>query len=153
MNSPSQSQGSGKKKVGGKGKEKEKSQRMGDINKTSYATEFGKRYSRKLPNETIAPTLEELTDILTEIRSVNKTDSANLMGQFGTFAALSVADKDQLSSLPGLGPKKVKNIMEVFGVSFADKPKPKPKSKEEKKEDTSTSSSKVNGKDDIIIID
>eukprot|EP01083_Nonionella_stella_P075754 206044_1 len=60
----------------------------------------------------------KFSDVLTEIRSVNKTDVVTLAANFGSFAQLMQATKTELSSCPGLGPVKVNRIFDAFHKPF-----------------------------------
>eukprot|EP00297_Palpitomonas_bilix_P009291 CAMPEP_0113879020 /NCGR_PEP_ID=MMETSP0780_2-20120614/7003_1 /TAXON_ID=652834 /ORGANISM="Palpitomonas bilix" /LENGTH=353 /DNA_ID=CAMNT_0000865549 /DNA_START=238 /DNA_END=1299 /DNA_ORIENTATION=- /assembly_acc=CAM_ASM_000599 len=56
----------------------------------------------------------KLIDILTSIRSVNKSDAMTLASTFGSLHAIATASIEELTMCPGLGEKKVKNIIEAF---------------------------------------
>ena len=62
---------------------------------------------------------DQVTDALCAIRSVNKTDSAQLMSQFGTLRGLMRAPMDELSLCPGIGEKKVRRLYEAFHKPFS----------------------------------
>ncbi|NXN22831.1 ERCC1 protein, partial [Nycticryphes semicollaris] len=51
--------------------------------------------------------LSRMTDCLTSIKSVNKTDALSLLTTFGSLAAVVAASKEDLSLCPGVGPQKV----------------------------------------------
>lgn len=59
---------------------------------------------------------------LTGISRVNKTDVETLRASFGSFANISRATSDQLSRLPGFGPKKVARMKDAFNHPFRDSP-------------------------------
>ena len=59
------------------------------------------------------------THALKGVRSVNKTDALQLFTQFGSFKSLANASVEELSICPGLGPKKVKRLREVFHRPFS----------------------------------
>lgn len=62
---------------------------------------------------------DQVTDFLTACRTVNKTDSANLMAQFGSMAALSPAGPDDLALVAGMGQVKVKRLYEAWHKPFS----------------------------------
>ncbi len=62
---------------------------------------------------------DQVSDVLTAVRSVNKTDSAQLMSQFGTLRGLMAAPMDELSLCPGIGEKKVRRLYEAFHKPFS----------------------------------
>ena len=62
---------------------------------------------------------DQVADVLTAVRSVNKTDSAQLMSQFGTLRGLMAAPMDELSLCPGIGEKKVRRLYEAFHKPFS----------------------------------
>ncbi|NWY08003.1 ERCC1 protein, partial [Nothoprocta ornata] len=51
--------------------------------------------------------LSRVTDCLTSVKSVNKTDTSSLLATFGSLAAMARASKEDLSLCPGVGPQKV----------------------------------------------
>eukprot|EP00657_Telonema_sp_P-1_P008346 TRINITY_DN29333_c0_g1_i1.p1 TRINITY_DN29333_c0_g1~~TRINITY_DN29333_c0_g1_i1.p1 ORF type:complete len:230 (+),score=22.92 TRINITY_DN29333_c0_g1_i1:184-873(+) len=55
-----------------------------------------------------------LTDALTAIRSVNKTDVYTLASTFGSLQGILQCSKDELAVCPGLGDKKVSRIWEAL---------------------------------------
>uniref|UniRef100_A0A8C3PH48 Uncharacterized protein n=1 Tax=Calidris pygmaea TaxID=425635 RepID=A0A8C3PH48_9CHAR len=48
-----------------------------------------------------------MTDCLTSVKSVNKTDALSLLTTFGSLAAVVAASREDLSLCPGVGPQKV----------------------------------------------
>ncbi|KAF8930819.1 ssDNA endonuclease and repair protein rad10 [Dissophora ornata] len=67
--------------------------------------------------------LSKITDCLTQIQSVNKTDVVTLSSIFGSFKNIMSASVDELGVLPGFGERKVKRLMEAFDQPFAIDPK------------------------------
>ncbi|KAI8065781.1 restriction endonuclease type II-like protein [Gongronella butleri] len=59
-----------------------------------------------------------MSDTLTNINSVNKTDALTLMSTFGSFAAMAQADADQLGLCPGFGERKVQRFQKAFTQPF-----------------------------------
>eukprot|EP01118_Nematostelium_gracile_P010473 TRINITY_DN3613_c0_g1_i1.p1 TRINITY_DN3613_c0_g1~~TRINITY_DN3613_c0_g1_i1.p1 ORF type:complete len:382 (+),score=97.92 TRINITY_DN3613_c0_g1_i1:40-1185(+) len=59
-----------------------------------------------------------ITDTLTTIRGVNKTDVQSLMENFGTFKSIINASMEELSLCPGIGEKKVKRMYNTFHQPF-----------------------------------
>uniref|UniRef100_A0A8C4NM29 Excision repair cross-complementation group 1 n=1 Tax=Eptatretus burgeri TaxID=7764 RepID=A0A8C4NM29_EPTBU len=54
--------------------------------------------------------LSRVTDCLTTVKSINRTDVLTLVNTFGSLADIIKASKEDLSLCPGLGPQKVNNI-------------------------------------------
>ncbi|KAG0203016.1 Excision repair cross-complementation group 1 [Mortierella sp. GBA30] len=67
--------------------------------------------------------LSKLTDCLTQIQSVNKTDVVTLSSTFGSFKNIMNASVDELGLLPGFGERKVVRLLEAFDQPFAIDPK------------------------------
>mmetsp|Transcript_73203 Transcript_73203/g.169821 ORF Transcript_73203/g.169821 Transcript_73203/m.169821 type:complete len:81 (-) Transcript_73203:57-299(-) len=59
-----------------------------------------------------------LTEVLTTVKSVNRTDAASLMGRFGSLAKIAQAPEEELLKCPGLGDTKVKRLHHVFHTPF-----------------------------------
>ena len=64
---------------------------------------------------------DQIADVLTSIRSVNKTDSSYLVAQFGTFKQLVGASMDELSLCHGIGERKVQRLFNAFNKPFRKK--------------------------------
>lgn len=62
---------------------------------------------------------DRVSDVLCTVRSVNKTDAAQLVGQFGSLRALVLASADEISLCPGIGEKKVRRLWESFHRPFS----------------------------------
>jgi DNA excision repair protein ERCC-1 len=62
--------------------------------------------------------MPKLTSILTNVRSVNKTDVVTLMGVFGSFGGICRATEEELVVCPGLGEKKVKRLHKILHEPF-----------------------------------
>ncbi|BGP49234.1 ssDNA endonuclease and repair protein rad10 [Rhodotorula kratochvilovae] len=81
-----------------------------------------KQFERKPPDlireRTDASYTAHMAAALTEVRGVNKTDVTTLMSSLGTFAKIVTAPASQLSTLPGLGDKKVRRLREAFTAPF-----------------------------------
>lgn len=67
--------------------------------------------------------LSKLTDGLTQIPSINKTDIVTLSSTFGSLKNIMDASADELGLLPGFGERKVKRLLEAFDQPFAIDPK------------------------------
>ncbi|KAG0245894.1 restriction endonuclease type II-like protein [Mortierella sp. GBAus27b] len=67
--------------------------------------------------------LSKLTDSLTQVQSVNKTDVVTLVSTFGSLKNIMDASVDELGVLPGFGERKVKRLLEAFDQPFAIDPK------------------------------
>jgi len=66
---------------------------------------------------------EQVADVLSTVRSINKTDSQQLLVQFGNFKNVIGASMDELSLCPGIGTKKVKRLFDAFNLPFSRKSK------------------------------
>lgn len=62
--------------------------------------------------------INNLTDFLCQIKSINKTDASTLRQTFGSVKELSSATKDQLNLCPGLGPLKCNRVYDIFRTPF-----------------------------------
>ncbi|XP_040292190.1 DNA excision repair protein ERCC-1 [Bufo bufo] len=62
--------------------------------------------------------MSRITDCLTTVKSVNKTDSCTLLTTFGTLADLANASREDLSLCPGLGPQKAKRLFDALHEPF-----------------------------------
>lgn len=62
--------------------------------------------------------LERMTDCLTQVRSVNKTDVLTLLSTFGSLKNVSDAKADALAMCPGFGDQKVKRLQLAFKQPF-----------------------------------
>ena len=58
--------------------------------------------------------LAQVSDFLTVIKSINKTDVVTLISNFKSLKAIANASLEELALCPGLGPKKVRNLYEAF---------------------------------------
>lgn len=63
--------------------------------------------------------IDQVADVLGTIRSVNKTDSAQLLSQFTCLKAIMTASVDELVLCPGVGEKKVRRIHDAFHKPFS----------------------------------
>ncbi|KAI1899082.1 hypothetical protein AGOR_G00057820 [Albula goreensis] len=62
--------------------------------------------------------LSKVTDCLTTVKSVNKTDAMTLMSTFSTMEGIINASKEELTLCPGLGPQKARRLHDVFHQPF-----------------------------------
>ena len=60
----------------------------------------------------------QINAVLTQIRSVNKTDVMTLLTHHGSLRNMTKIDPDTLGNLPGFGDIKVKQIREAFNQPF-----------------------------------
>ena len=63
---------------------------------------------------------DQVADFLTACSGINKTDAANLLGQFGSMRALATkGTTEELALVPGLGQVKVARLYEAFCKPFS----------------------------------
>ncbi|KAG5833758.1 hypothetical protein ANANG_G00279270 [Anguilla anguilla] len=62
--------------------------------------------------------LSKVTDCLTTIKSVNKTDAMTLLSTFSTIEGIMNASKEELELCPGLGPLKARRLHDVLHQPF-----------------------------------
>ncbi|XP_053123292.1 DNA excision repair protein ERCC-1 [Hemicordylus capensis] len=67
--------------------------------------------------------LSRVTDCLTSVKSVNKTDTLSLLSTFGSLASIVQASKEDLSLCPGIGPQKAKRLFDILHEPFLKVPK------------------------------
>uniref|UniRef100_UPI00358EF5D4 DNA excision repair protein ERCC-1-like n=1 Tax=Myxine glutinosa TaxID=7769 RepID=UPI00358EF5D4 len=60
----------------------------------------------------------QVTDCLTTVKSVNRTDVLTLVNTFGSLADIIKATKEDLSLCPGLGPQKAHRLNNIFMEDF-----------------------------------
>eukprot|EP00929_Paragymnodinium_shiwhaense_P005258 TRINITY_DN106972_c0_g1_i1.p1 TRINITY_DN106972_c0_g1~~TRINITY_DN106972_c0_g1_i1.p1 ORF type:complete len:225 (-),score=42.38 TRINITY_DN106972_c0_g1_i1:458-1132(-) len=59
-----------------------------------------------------------MTQVLTTIKGVNRTDAASLSSRFGSFAGICAASEEELLECPGVGDKKVRQLQKVLHTPF-----------------------------------
>ncbi|CAI5780725.1 excision repair ERCC-1 isoform X2 [Podarcis lilfordi] len=62
--------------------------------------------------------LSRVTDCLTSVKSVNKTDTLSLLTTFGSLQSIIQASKEDLSLCPGIGPQKARRLFDVLHQPF-----------------------------------
>ncbi|XP_041036028.1 DNA excision repair protein ERCC-1 isoform X2 [Carcharodon carcharias] len=70
--------------------------------------------------------VSKVTDCLTTVKSVNKTDSLTLINTFKSLKDVVEASREELSLCPGLGPQKARRLFDVFHEPFLRLPRPDP---------------------------
>lgn len=60
----------------------------------------------------------QMLDILTTVRSINKTDVASLISNFGNLHGIANAKLEELSMIGGFGEKKIKRLFQAFNAPF-----------------------------------
>ena len=78
--------------------------------------------------------IDQVSHVLGSVRSVNKTDSVQLISQFGCWKNLVSASLEELSVCPGVGVKKVKRMAEAFRMPFSKEARKRRKMKAMEKE-------------------
>ncbi|XP_040176912.1 DNA excision repair protein ERCC-1 isoform X2 [Rana temporaria] len=71
-----------------------------------------------LKERTESDFMSRITDCLTTVKSVNKTDSCTLLTTFGTLSDLASASREDLSLCPGFGPQKAKRLFDTLHEPF-----------------------------------
>ncbi|KAF6077402.1 ERCC excision repair 1, endonuclease non-catalytic subunit [Phyllostomus discolor] len=67
--------------------------------------------------------ISRVTDCLTTVKSVNKTDSQTLLTTFGSLEQLIAASREDLALCPGLGPQKARRLFDVLHEPFLKVPR------------------------------
>ncbi|XP_076857765.1 DNA excision repair protein ERCC-1 [Brachyhypopomus gauderio] len=62
--------------------------------------------------------LSKVTDCLTTVKSINKTDSITLLSTFSSLEGIIRASKEELVLCPGLGPQKARRLYDVLHQPF-----------------------------------
>ncbi|KAM8858249.1 DNA excision repair protein ERCC-1 [Synchiropus picturatus] len=62
--------------------------------------------------------LSKVTDCLTTVKSINKTDAITLLSTFSSVDGIMSASKDDLVVCPGLGPQKARRLHDVLHKPF-----------------------------------
>ncbi|XP_054887997.1 DNA excision repair protein ERCC-1 isoform X2 [Poeciliopsis prolifica] len=62
--------------------------------------------------------LSKVTDCLTTVKSINKTDAITLLSTFSSVEGIINASKEDLVLCPGLGPQKAKRLYDVLHKPF-----------------------------------
>ncbi|XP_078393304.1 DNA excision repair protein ERCC-1 [Cetorhinus maximus] len=70
--------------------------------------------------------ISKVTDCLTTVKSVNKTDSVTLINTFKSLKDVVEASREELSLCPGLGPQKARRLFDVFHEPFLRVPRLNP---------------------------
>jgi DNA excision repair protein ERCC-1 len=78
---------------------------------------------------------DQVADVLSTAKSVNKTDAAQLLSNFGTFKAIAAASMDELCTCAGMGPTKVRRLYEAFRKPFSSQQAKRRREEKRKKEE------------------
>ncbi|SNX87979.1 related to dna excision repair protein ercc-1 [Melanopsichium pennsylvanicum] len=62
--------------------------------------------------------LSQVTNVLTQVRGVNRTDVVTLLSRFGSLKGVIRAGQEQVGMCPGFGEVKAKRLREVFSQPF-----------------------------------
>ncbi|KAI9332305.1 restriction endonuclease type II-like protein [Zopfochytrium polystomum] len=63
---------------------------------------------------------KQLSDMLTQVKTVNKTDVMTLSSNFGSLRKIAEASTEDVSQCPGFGPQKVRRLVDAFNTPFVD---------------------------------
>ncbi|KAK2089401.1 Excision repair cross-complementation group 1 [Saguinus oedipus] len=67
--------------------------------------------------------ISRVTECLTTVKSVNKTDSQTLLTTFGSLEQLIAPSREDLALCPGLGPQKARRLFDVLHEPFLKVPR------------------------------
>lgn len=67
--------------------------------------------------------MSRVTECLTTVKSVNKTDSQTLLSTFRSLEQLMAASREDLALCPGLGPQKARRLFDVLHEPFLKVPR------------------------------
>lgn len=88
-----------------------------------------KVYEHKPPEAIMEKTekdyMSKVTECLTSVKSVNKTDAMTLLSTFHTVEGVLKANQEDLSFCPGFGPQKAKRTFDLFNEPFLKSKKKK----------------------------
>jgi DNA excision repair protein ERCC-1 len=88
-----------------------------------------KVYEHKPPEAIMEKTekdyMSKVTECLTSVKSVNKTDAMTLLSTFHTMEGALKASQEDLSFCPGFGPQKAKRTFDLFNEPFLKSKKKK----------------------------
>jgi len=59
-----------------------------------------------------------VSEVLTTVKGINRTDASSLAVRFGSMARLAEASEADLQKCPGIGDKKVKQLHQVLHTPF-----------------------------------
>lgn len=62
--------------------------------------------------------LSQVTNVLTQVRGVNRTDVVTLLARFGSLKGVVEAGVEEVGMCPGFGEVKAKRLRDVFGQPF-----------------------------------
>ena len=62
--------------------------------------------------------LPRLAEVLTAVRSVNKSDVGTLLASFGSVAGIAAAPMEEMALCPGLGEKKIERLYDALREPF-----------------------------------
>ncbi|XP_076026047.1 DNA excision repair protein ERCC-1 [Genypterus blacodes] len=79
---------------------------------------FEKKPADLLKEQVERDYLSKVTDCLTTVKSVNKTDTIALLSTFTSIDGIISASKEDLALCPGLGPQKAKRLYDVLHKPF-----------------------------------
>eukprot|EP01137_Pigoraptor_chileana_P022720 Opistho-2@87932 len=69
--------------------------------------------------------LSKMTDCLTSIKSINKTDVVTLLTGFGSLKNIIDASADDLSLCPGFGDQKIRRLQDTLNEPFFNRKRPR----------------------------
>jgi DNA excision repair protein ERCC-1 len=96
---------------------------------------FENRNADALKGDKPTDFLSQMSDVMTTVRSVNKTDSTTLLSTFGSFNGICQATPSEIQICPGFGGAKVERLTKVLDQPFRKRAKMAASSKAVKSSD------------------
>lgn len=75
--------------------------------------------AKEIKGQTSTSYSDQLTDVLTTIRAVNKNDAYSLIGTFGSVRKAFEASPEEITAIGGWGAQKVKNYTNAINLPFS----------------------------------
>lgn len=79
---------------------------------------YEKKSSSSIQEKTETEFIPKLSKVLTQVKSINKTDVITLLDVFGSLSNICSADEQQLILCPGIGEKKVRRLYATLHEPF-----------------------------------
>ena len=86
--------------------------------------------------------VDQMTDVLTTCKPMNKTDAATVWEHFGSLKGIAQASQDELALCPGLGKVKTQRLFAALHKPFSKKAAKRRKEPAEKAKDSDEAEAK-----------